>query len=75
MCRRRPQKARGESGTQYRNVCPNGGGVQKNEESARKLVQNDSAAMKEIRQTKLESGSTVCSEASTAVVKGFSVTF
>ena len=38
-----------------------------NEESARKLVQNNLAAMKkEIRQIKQESGSTVCSEASSA---------
>ena len=41
-----------------------------NEESATKLVQNDFAAMKEeIRQIQLESGSTVCSEASTSVGK------
>ena len=48
----------------------------KHEESSRKLVQNDSAAMKEeIRQIKLESGSTVCSEAITAVGTGVSGTF
>ena len=47
-----------------------------NEESARKLVQNDLAAMKEeIRQIKLRSGSTVCSEAGTAVSEGASGTF
>ena len=48
----------------------------KKEESARKLVQNDFAAMtEEIRQVKLESGSTVCSEASTAVGNCASGTF
>ena len=48
----------------------------KNEERARKLVQNDLAAMKEeIRQIEVESGSTVCSEANTAVGKGASGTF
>ena len=48
----------------------------KNEESVRKLVQNDLAAMKEeVRQVKLGSGSTVCGEASTAVCTGASGTF
>ena len=48
----------------------------KNDENARKLVQNDLAAMKEeIRQKKLGSGSTVCSEASTAVGTGARGTF
>ena len=48
----------------------------KHDESARKLVQNDLAAMKEeIRQKKLESGSTVCSEASIVVETGARGTF
>ena len=48
----------------------------KKEESARKLVQNDSGATKEeIRQIKLGSGSTACSEASTAVGNCASGTF
>ena len=43
----------------------------KNEESARKLVQHELAAMEEeMRQSKLGSGSTACSEASTAMGKG-----
>ena len=47
----------------------------KKEESARQLAQNDSAAMKEDRrQIQLGSGSTVCSEARTAVGKGASGT-
>ena len=48
----------------------------KNEESARKLVRNVLAAMKEeIRPIKLEIGSSVCSEASIAVGTGASGTF
>ena len=48
----------------------------KKEESARQLVQNDLVTMKEeIRHIKLGSGSTVCSDASTAVGKGPSGTF
>ena len=48
----------------------------KKKESSRQLVQNDLAAMKEeIRQIQLGSGSTVFSEASTAVRKGARGTF
>ena len=48
----------------------------RNEEKARKVVQNDLAVMKEeIQKLKMESGSTVCSEASTAVDLGASGTF
>ena len=47
-------------------------GLKKKEESARQLVQNDLAAMNEvIRPIQLGSGSTVCSEASTAVGKWY----
>ena len=48
----------------------------KNEERARKLVQNDLAARKEeMRQIMVGSGSTGCSEASTAVGEGAGGTF